>query len=291
MMAEKRRFRLFRFCGPALGRTLVTLALLVGGPAYAQHKGVGDAPRFEVVSIRPLARNAKPFMQPDGWSAFLPGGKFRNPMVTIPELIAASYKLPRYWETIIGLPQWAKTTEFSIDAEPSPTDVQGTAGENRDRVLLMIRTMLAERFQLRVHEEIETKMIYELQLVGKVKGMQVASGPGIERPGVYSGVNAAIDNTSGRLIGNGATMGKLASALAIFLGRSVADKTGVVGYFDFDVSWSAPSAGASVGRGLGPDGVALLNSELRSHFGLRLVPAKGGVRYLVVDHVAMPSQQ
>lgn len=42
-------------------------------------------------------------------------------------------------------------------------------------------------------------------------------------------------------------MGGMATALTIFLQRMVIDQTGLKGYYDFNVLWSAPAAPTGLG--------------------------------------------
>ncbi len=63
------------------------------------------------------------------------------------------------------------------------------------------------------------------------------------------------------------------------------------GYYDLDASWKNPDPVDAVSSGgLGAEGLAMLISNLRSQFGLRLTRAKGPADYWVVQHVALPIQ-
>ena len=103
-------------------------------------------------------------------------------------------------------------------------------------------------------------------------------------------VNAAMGDQGGRMIGNKSTMGGMAIALTMFLKQLVVDQTGLKGYYDFNVRWSAPEPpdGQSSG-GLGTEGLGLLISNLQSQFGLQLTKSTGQVDYWVVDHVEQPT--
>src|SRR5439155_16747652 len=104
-------------------------------------------------------------------------------------------------------------------------------------------------------------------------------------------VNAAMGDDGGRMIGNKSTMASLASVLTLFLKRPVVDRTGLKGYYDFDVKWNAAEMqdGQRPGPGFGAAGAGLLIATLQDQFGLHLTNTLGPVEYWVVDHVEPPS--
>jgi uncharacterized protein (TIGR03435 family) len=68
----------------------------------------------------------------------------------------------------------------------------------------------------------------------------------------------------------------------------VTDQTGLKGYYDINVKWTAPE-GSGAGDGLGADGIGLLIAMLPDQLGLRLTKGTGPVRYWIVDRVEPPS--
>jgi uncharacterized protein (TIGR03435 family) len=176
--------------------------------------------------------------------------------------------------------------------EATPGDVLANVQPERQhaQVQLMLQAMLADRFQLRVHVEERQVDVYELHLApGGLKQM-TPSDEGVARPGLNPGLNAAVGDNSGRMIGNGASMQRIGAGLSVFLGRLVMDKTGVSGYYNFDIHWTAlETPDGPPSSGLGPAGIALLISELREQLGLRLVSAKSAQPFWVVDRAEKPS--
>ena len=85
-----------------------------------------------------------------------------------------------------------------------------------------------------------------------------------------------------QLTGRATTVEEFAGMLSGLVGRMVVNKTGVTGKYDFSLSWSPaeqPTADS------GPS----IFTALQEQLGLKLVPAKGPVDVLVVDHVEQPS--
>ncbi len=75
-------------------------------------------------------------------------------------------------------------------------------------------------------------------------------------------------------------------------GRTVVNRTGLKGQYDFTLKWAnqqtanAPSAGSTAAESDAPSIFTALEEQL----GLKLVPAKGMVEVVVIDHVEMPSE-
>ena len=105
----------------------------------------------------------------------------------------------------------------------------------------------------------------------------------------------------GSLEANGGTIGFLAHALSNFVGRTVVDKTGLTGNYDFSLKWtpdenSIPSAGPA-GGGPPPQGDApvdpngpTLFTALEEQLGLKLQSEKGKVDVIVIDHIDLPTE-
>jgi uncharacterized protein (TIGR03435 family) len=253
-------------------------------------KPSADAPRFEVVSVKPVVPGGAPMMFPNGWTPFLPGGKFTHPLVSLRGLIASAYSVQPGMQ-IVGLPPWALTSLFSVEATPGDALKDISPAQQHTKVLLMLQTMLADRFALKVHMEERPADIYELRLAGVLKGMTQTT-EGVAKPGLNPGLNAAIGDSTGRMIGNGTTLQGVADGLVMFVGRPVVDKTGVSGYYNFDIHWTAERApGAPAAPGLGVEGITLLMTELRDQLGLRLASARGTQQIWVIDQAEKPNDR
>jgi uncharacterized protein (TIGR03435 family) len=106
---------------------------------------------------------------------------------------------------------------------------------------------------------------------------------------------------SSRLEGFGVPMSKLVEVLADRIGRTVVDKTGFSGTFNFRLDFSpddaasnpksAPTAAAGPERPIPGTNVQArtIFAALQEQLGLRLQAGKGQVEVLVIDHVQRPS--
>jgi len=92
----------------------------------------------------------------------------------------------------------------------------------------------------------------------------------------------------GHIIGQQATLSSLLFMFTDFSGRPVFDKTGLTGKYDFNLQWTpddrpgdpAPSDASSPG----------LYTALEEQLGLKLEPATGPVKIVIVDHIEKPSE-
>jgi uncharacterized protein (TIGR03435 family) len=265
-------------------RIASALLLLAAGLA-----GQEQTPKFDVVSIRPVPANAPTIMREISFTPVLPGGRFDDPRTALFPMIAFAYNVKNPATQLIGLPKWAESQAYAVMAKPADGFPMLSPAENREQVRLMLRSTLEDRFHLRLHTETRQERVYNLEVANgslKIKEVDPPTPPAIATP-----VGAAMGDSGGRIIGKKSTMASLAGALTIFLKRPVIDRTGLDGYYDFNVHWTAVEApdGHPPAAGLGAEGVTLLLSNFQDLTGLRLTNATGLVEFWVVDHVDPPT--
>lgn len=243
-----------------------------------------SAPKFDVVSIRPVPPNAPQILRSQDATSILPGGQYVDPAIPVAWMILFAYDIPAEFQ-LTGLPGWAKSRAYSVAAKPGPDFPALSPRENREQVRLMLRAMLEDRFQLKLHTETREERSFQLEIAKNGPKLKEVDAP--VPPAREGNVGAAIGDDYGRMIGNKSTMRGLARALEVFLHRPVADRTGLTGYYDFDIKWTAPDPAAST---FGAAAVGLLISNLREQLGLRLSTATGPVTYWVVDRVETPPE-
>ena len=192
-------------------------------------------------------------------------------------IIEFAYDVPS--DRVTGLPGPLKDLRFDIDAKIVPTDggkpPQASASQDQARLILL----LADRFHLKVHVEPKIMPTYDLVVV---KG-----GPKIKLTQDElkdSNWNVNGQDTSLVLTSKGAAMADLAAALTDQVHRQVIDKTGLTGHADITLKWTDDVA-AQQG---GPNVVSIFTA-IEEQLGLKLVPSKGPVDTLVIDHVEMPT--
>ncbi len=132
--------------------------------------------------------------------------------------------------------------------------------------------------------------MYELVLTKsgpKFKERACVGQPGPDNP--CGGFTVSL---GGALKGRVVSTGELAEALAMLLNRSVLDKTGLTGNYDFDLRWTPD--GSTIREPGDPDeprpdpsGPSIFTA-VQEQLGLKLESAKGPVEVLVIDHVEKP---
>ena len=229
---------------------------------------------FEVASIRP----SKPGEM--NWStSTLPGGRFVSNGATLKMLMTFAYDVREF--QISGGPGWINSERFDIAAsaatEKTPTDEQFNE---------MLRSLLADRFRLKVHQETKEMPLYELVIGPKGIKLKEAAAP--------SGGN--IRSGRGRIDAIGIPFPAMAQVLAQILGRPVIDKTGLTSRYDFTLEW-APETGQGVGvpgvpavTAVGTSDGPTIFTAIQEQLGLRLDSQRGPAEVIVIDQVERPSE-
>jgi uncharacterized protein (TIGR03435 family) len=243
-----------------------------------------EPPRFEAVSVRP---DPPPFHYSQDFNPVKPGGKFLYPSASLTYLIAFAYDVKSPMQ-LTGLPGWTRGRSFAVSASAGadyPANL--SPSENLKRVRTMLRNMLEDRFQLKLQTETKQEQVYELHVAKQ--GFQFPAVDPPVSPATAGPVMAILGDAKGSIFTTKGTMAGMAQTLEVFLHRPVLDRTGLTGYYDFNVNWESPNPNAE-SSGLGADGIALLISTLRSKFGLELKSTKGPVPYWVVDRLEPPTE-
>jgi uncharacterized protein (TIGR03435 family) len=243
------------------------------------------APHFDVISIRRVPSNAPPFMREIGDASVRPGGQYIDPRTPPAWLIQFAYDIPTDFQ-LLNLPDWAKHQEYSISAKPGPDFPNLPPAENAEQVRFMMRALLAERFHLKLHAETRQEAVYNLEVAKG--GLKIREVGAPEPPAKETPVGFAFGNNGGRMIGKKSTIVGIADTIEPHLKRPVIDKTGLTGYYDFDIRWSAPDP--SPDSTAAADAISLLISALPERLGLRLTKGTGPVQYWIVDHVEPPTE-
>ena len=238
--------------------------------AFAQQPA---RPSFEVASVKPSVPRTAHF------SLLELGGRFTTTNTTLKMLIGFAYDVRDY--QIAGGPNWLDSAKYNVEAKP---DVPRPAEHNAARMRLMAQSLLAERFKLAIHRETKELPVYDLVVA---KG-----GPKLKK--AANTAEASGRRGRGLLTGVAADMPLLVNQLSQQLGRSVIDKTGLTGKYDFKLEWT-PDPGELRFPAGGPDappppdlsGPSIFTA-VQEQLGLKLESVKGPVEILVIDHAEKP---
>src|SRR3984893_3530767 len=187
---------------------------------------------------------------------FQPGGRFRATNLPLRELISVAYGTPQPLPAfqIVGGPKWIESDRFDIVAKAAGDPQPGPNGAPPE-MILMLRNLLAQRFQLTVHRETKEVPIYTLVMArgdGKLgpqmhasttdcaavmSAMRGRGGPPAP-PVPGERMPCSLRMFPGSLSGGASTIAQLANVLARFVSRTVVDQTALAGPFDFDLHWT-----------------------------------------------------
>jgi len=183
-------------------------------------------------------------------------------------LIAAAYNLSL--RAVIGGPAWVDSEHYDILGE-TPCEVR----PNLDQQMAMLRRLMVERYKLTFHRQQKELSIYTLT-VDKSGAKMKASDPANDPFAI-----PLQPLRNGRLTGKRVSMAHLAWYLSTQLDRPIVDRTGLTGFYDFDLTVALPATAPD------PDRPPVFEN-LREQLGLRLEGSKGMVDVYVIDHIERP---
>jgi uncharacterized protein (TIGR03435 family) len=222
-----------------------------------------SAPAFEVATIKPTGPSS------DGHTHinYPPGDRFSASNITLLALMQWAYGMPE--RQILDGPPWLGSTRFDIQATADIGQIKGLTGkQDRDLKRHMVQALLADRFQLKLHQETRTLPAYDLV---------VAKGGLKLQPSKSNGKTIGTGRT--HFNGAGLTMTIIAEELSKIAGRVVVDKTSLADRYDLKLEWAADDAPAT------ENSAPSLFTAIQEQLGLKLEAAKEPVPVLVVDHV------
>ena len=251
----------------ALETLAALVALPLGGFGQAP-AGASDRLSFEVAAIKPHKGIINFSMDPS-----IRGRRVVGTASTLLDLITTAYGV-RY-NQIEGAPGWAEAEHYDLDAKAGDGDRPLTRAELRG----MLQSLLADRFQLKLHRETREVSVYAL-VVGKggpkLKAVAAdAAGGGSVRS---SDRGMHMETTKG-------TMEQLASQIAYSAEHPVIDRTGLQGFYAYTLDW-VPSNRTLPADLDAPDVFHAVQDQL----GLRLEATRGPIEKLVIDHAEKPSE-
>jgi len=191
---------------------------------------------------------------------------------------------------MFGLPAWADSLRYDIYAKVTDPDLKTLRGLSREQRMAMLVPILTDRFHLKVHTEVKTLPVYELVVAkdGPKLMPSAALPPDAADPDHLRLGNMNVHNTD--MTATGVTLSDLAGNLSFPLDRTVIDKTGLTGRYDFRLQWTADNVVNGAADNSAADAPPNLFTAIQEQLGLKLQTAKGAVKTLVVDHVEQPTE-
>jgi uncharacterized protein (TIGR03435 family) len=306
-------------------RVVAIAALLTATMASAQvpagpSAAASPATAFEVASIRPSNPNPDP-NNPLSMIALMlpqPGGRFTATNTPLRMLIMTAFELQQETQ-LVGGPPALLAAKYDITARAANTPTIAMK-----ELPQLLRTLLADRFKLKTHAETRELPVYDLVLarsdgrlgpdmkpsksecssdeIAAQQGAALAKGDVASFMGQPGPCMVTTDTSGGPLNlmmrGDGQEMKQIVEVLSQFTGRTVRDRTGLTGRYDFAMRLdlqmvlalakrmgaNVPAAAANIPQSDGSSLMTALNEQL----GLELESGRGAVTVVVIDSVEAP---
>ena len=265
------------------------------GGRFAQNSvpAAGQRLAFDVAAIKRTPADTGPGAD----FAAQAGGRLhvRNNPVT--NLIGNAYGVEGY--LLVGGPEWIREERYDMEAKAE-------GNPPRAEMMLMLQTLLAERFQLRLHRESREMPAYVLtvsrggaKLTPTKDGDCVAPRPdGAPAPPLAPGerrrpscgnnnMNTRTNPPNITWTAVGIDSAGVAGALANYFRRPVVNRTGLTGFFSIQMDLP-PLQPAAIDAGALDPGVSVF-TVLQEQLGLRVEAGRGPVEVLVVDSIQRPT--
>jgi len=282
-------------------------------PTTAQARvTTGKRLEFEVASVRKnksedeASMNVSPIL---GDGPIPPGNLYLAKNIKLIQFIAFAYSLTQIQLRSLELHvPWTTQDRFDIEAR-----AQGNPTKADYR--LMMQSLLADRFKLKVHYETRVVPLYVLVLAKPGKfGPQLrlhrADDPVCAKPATSQNPNAVdaegypevcggpygmMPSKPGRMKSGGRDV-PMARFSAILTGvgvvdRPMLDQTGIQGTVDYSMEWRKVVDQVARGAPLELDEDAPTFADaLKEQLGIKMLPQKGPSELFLVDHIERPSE-
>ena len=253
-------------------RAIEAVAVVSFLSALAAAQTPASAPAFEAADVQ-IGKSTTPFMD----SGFLPGGRYQLRSATLVDLISTAWSIDA--EAVFGGPSWLESDRFEIVAKAPPASTEAERA-------LMLRSLLADRFKLVVHNDEKPVTVYALT-VGK-RGPQFkesAGGNGECKTDFNEGppqlIIATCSNMTVKAFGE--QVHRMAGG---YVGdHPVVDLTELKGSYDITLKWSPRQAPRQTTNKDGETVAALSLFDGIDKLGLKLEAVKRTIPVIVVDSV------
>jgi uncharacterized protein (TIGR03435 family) len=266
-----------KFPARLTGATYLTgLVCLASFPAQSQTPASSAKPAFEVASIRQLPQTLPPgqvdlsFVGTGGQPFKIAGNRITM-RATLRAFIAAAYNLKEYQVT--GEPAWGDSVIYNITAKSPGEEIP-----TQEQVRLMFQSLLADRFQLKLHHDTKEMSVFHLSIA---KPMPAFTPAGPDETFSWKLTPGPDKNVRSKATKE--TIGDFVQLVAASTDRPVIDKTGVTGYIDYEIVFPQDETDTR------DDTNIRILDAVKKQLGMKLEPAKDQIGIVVVDRVEKAS--
>lgn len=246
----------------ALRRTSVVV--LVAAPLLAQTL------EFDVATIKPNNTGSTRS------GTFTSPGRLEGTNLSLHQMIVDAYTVRDF--QVIGGPDWITRDRFDVIGK-----IPGSAPPNSSRE--MLKSLLADRFNLVVHNETREEPVYELRLARADRSLGSALKTADCDAGPCGDTNTNESSAGGVVTARGVTMAEVSRWVSNRVDRVVIDRTGLTGAYDFEMRYARDIL--RTGSAAAAD-LPTVFTALQEQLGLKLEGARGPVEFLVIDRAERP---
>ena len=264
---------------------------------------MAQTPQFEVASIRPSSASATDRVNV---GVHIDGAQITVNYFSLKDMIRMAYSVKDYQVTGAD---FLASDRFDVAAKIP-------AGSKPDELRDMMKALLAERFQLKIHHDTKDFPVFALVIAkGGLKiqelppdaesSEEAAKAPvNVTASGGRGGVNVNYGHGSSftfadnKLVGKKLTMANFAETLARFEEKPVVDMTGLKGNYDIELAFTPEDYTAMLIRSAIVAGVTMPPEALKAmqsasgdsiamaleKVGLKMESRKAPLEVIVVDH-------
>jgi uncharacterized protein (TIGR03435 family) len=248
-------------------------------------------PAWDVSTIKPSQPDSRGSMM-----MFTPDG---IRITNVPLLVIVREGFDLEDDRIFGGPAWAKTSFFDIEAKVVPEDAPKLKNLTPEQRFQMVIALLQDRCGLKFHHETRDMPVYDLVVAkGGSKLTPSKPDPPAGDSGEKRGNHMLMMHGRGHIESTGTDIHGLTRILSVQFHRTVIDKTGLAGNFDYKLDWTPDDAAPAMAKAsdaslsdnastetAGPS----LFTALEEQLGLKLESSKGPVDVVVIDQLEQPT--
>lgn len=265
----------------AVGRNILVFVLCSVIVSAALGQTTNDGPdnraklqEFEVATIKPHPSGDR-IISMGG-----PPGRYEAKNVTAKMLVEQAFGVPA--DQVSGGPSWIETQHFDVSAKMSDAqweEIKGLDYSHRNQAMnLMLQSLLKDRFGLVISHQPKELAVYALtQTKGGAK-LHVSGAP--TAPQTPETGNKSFSMAMDQ---KDIPVTTFANFLSGYFRRTVLDRTGLTGKYDFKLEVGQPTDDPP------EDMDSLLFRALEDQLGLKIVSRKEVVDTIRIDHLEEPS--
>ena len=241
--------------------SIALFSLLIASPLAQTAQPPTPTASFEAAVIHLSNTDPAPFTADNDPLSRFPNNRFYARNLPLKLTLGIAFGVDQRY--VDGGPAWLDTQNYFIEAK-----VDGGQQLSKEQMQPLLQNLLVQRLGLKVHREPRLVAGYELVIAKGGSKLQPTKG---ESRFVSFGPNG--------LWGAKNDSAAIAESLSYAIHEPVVDHTGLTGSYDIKLSYAPlndPSATSS-----NPD----IFTAIQDQLGLKLVPAKVPVDYLIIDHV------